>query len=214
MLPVEDGYYVSFEWIGERNYLGERTSSKNNRTRGANFTSADAVVKFDRLDGKKQIVLIEWKYTESYSPIPLAIAKTGTSRVDIYRHLLEAEDCPINKDLIPNLEDLFFEPFYQLMRQQFLANEMEKAEEMEADIVSLMHISPAHNNDFKRITSKRFFGLGSSAIGVWENLIINKDRFLGISTEKLFGGAAREVIRGMDKWLDYIQARYPWVKEP
>jgi hypothetical protein len=46
MLPVEDGRYVSFEWIGARNYLKERISHSGQRTRGANFTSADAIVMF------------------------------------------------------------------------------------------------------------------------------------------------------------------------
>ena len=58
-VPIEGGKYVAFEWIGERNYLGEKMRS-DTRTRGANFTSADAVVMFERTDGKKQVVLIEW----------------------------------------------------------------------------------------------------------------------------------------------------------
>ncbi len=66
MLPVEDGKFVSFEWIGAKNYLGEKISRNGERTRGANFTSADAIVIFERTDNKRQIVLIEWKYTESY----------------------------------------------------------------------------------------------------------------------------------------------------
>jgi hypothetical protein len=66
MLPVENERYVSFEWIGEKNYLGEKISRNGQRTRGANFTSADAIVMLKRQDKKRQIVLIEWKYTESY----------------------------------------------------------------------------------------------------------------------------------------------------
>jgi hypothetical protein len=40
-----------------------------------------------------------------------------------------------------------------IMRQQLLAHEMEKAHELGADIVSLLHFSPAHNKDFMRVTS-------------------------------------------------------------
>jgi len=50
MLPVENGRYVSFEWIGAENYLGERASKNGNRTRGTNFTSADAIVMFEDQD--------------------------------------------------------------------------------------------------------------------------------------------------------------------
>lgn len=30
MLPIEDGKYVSFEWIGEKNYLGEKIPQNGN----------------------------------------------------------------------------------------------------------------------------------------------------------------------------------------
>lgn len=126
MLPVENGYFVSFEWIGAKNYLGEKISRNGKRTRGANFTSADAIVAFRRRDGSRHVVLIEWKYTESYSSHSLKYAKSGTDRTEIYRHLFEQEDCPIDKNLLPSFDALFYEPFYQLMRQQFLAHEMDR----------------------------------------------------------------------------------------
>ena len=108
---------------------------------------------FKNIDGQKHIVLIEWKYTESDYPTRLKYAASGTDRTKIYEHLYIAEDCPISKDLLPNFDCLFFEPFYQFMRQQFLAHEMEKAHELGAEKVSLLHISPAHNKDFMRVTS-------------------------------------------------------------
>ena len=52
MLPIEDGLFVSFEWIGKENYLNEGNALNGKRTRGANFTSADAAVMFERTDGK------------------------------------------------------------------------------------------------------------------------------------------------------------------
>jgi hypothetical protein len=79
MLPIEDGQYVVFEWIGRHNYLHEMKSPNRIRTRGANFTSADAAVMFQHTDGRKQIVLIEWKYTEAYSSISL-------KRQEAHRH--------------------------------------------------------------------------------------------------------------------------------
>ena len=45
MLPIEDGLYMAFEWIGKDNYLHE-VSRNGLRSRGANFTSADAAVRF------------------------------------------------------------------------------------------------------------------------------------------------------------------------
>ena len=58
ILPMEqDDQYLSIEWIGLENYLGEKMPRHGKRTRGANFTSADAAVMFERTDGQRQIVL-------------------------------------------------------------------------------------------------------------------------------------------------------------
>lgn len=212
MLPIENGQYVAFEWIGEKNYLHEKISRNSKRTRGANFTSADAAVMFERTDGTQQIVLIEWKYTEAYnSKQSLAIAKSGTDRREIYRWLYNRSDCPINKAILPSFDALFFEPFYQLMRQQFLAHEMEKAQELGAHRVSVLHIEPAQNTDFQRITSPQLECLGDTVVGVWQRLVTAPDRFTSIATETLFGPMVAKPMPEMRAWADYIGARYPWV---
>jgi hypothetical protein len=213
MLPVEDGKFVSHEWIGAENYLGEKIPKNHKRTRGANFTSTDAIVKFQHSDGKIHVVLIEWKYTESYYHTWLGIARSGTSRVEIYRHLYDREDCILNKDRIPDFSDLFYEPFYQFMRQQLLAHEMEKAGEMGADIVSLLHIAPAHNRDFRRVTSPALKKIDGTATGVWKKLVKKEGRFKSVSTESLFDNPTAEKLPEMENWLEYIQERYSWVKE-
>ncbi len=214
MLPIEDGGYVAFEWIGEENYLGERVPVSGRRTRGANCTSADCAVMFERADGKRQIVLIEWKYTESYSGTSLAVSDSGTDRTAIYRHLLDRLDCPLCKELLPGFDSLFFEPFYQFMRQQFLAHEMERAAEMEADVVSLLHIAPRHNVDFQKVTSPQLAHLGSTSTSVWGKLVDAEGRFLSVTTEELFGSFLAQRLPEMQDYAAYISARYPWVSQP
>jgi hypothetical protein len=211
MLPVESGKYVSFEWIGANNYLGERISKNGARTRGANFTSADAIVRFKRKDKKIQAVLIEWKYTESYGGNFIKIASSGTDRSEIYKPLFEIPDCPINKQLLPGFDALFYEPFYQFMRQQLLAHEMEKAHELETDVVSVLHIAPAHNVDFRKITSPDLQHLGESATGVWKKLVKEEGRFFSVSTENLFGNLFESQTPEIDSWKEYISSRYRWI---
>ena len=184
MLPTEDGQYVAFEWIGQENYLNEKISRNGKRTRGANFTSADAAVMFRRTDGTRQFVLIEWKYTEWYGGTSLKVAKSGTDRSDIYRPLFRRDDCPIDRNLLPGFDALFYEPFYQFMRQQFLAHEMERARELGASIVSVLHIAPADNTDFRKVTSPRLQALGTTAVDVWKRLVRQSDRFISVSTEQ------------------------------
>ncbi len=210
---MEQGQFVSFEWIGQDNYLGEKMPRHGKRTRGANFTSADAAVMFERKNGLKQIVLIEWKYTESYSSTSLKVAKSGTDRTAIYAHLYNRDDFPLNKQLLPSFESLFYEPFYQLMRQQLLAHEMERVQELGAEIVSLLHIAPAHNTDFQRVTSPALRTLGDSVIEVWKKLQRNPDRFTSISTEDMFNRFAAEMSLDMAAWWEYITTRYSWLQE-
>ena len=213
MLKIENGQFVACEWIGEHNYLGEKLPKHGKRPRGALFTSADAAVMFERQDGRRQFVLIEWKYTEAYYPTDLAIAASGTDRREIYRRLYESSDCPLDRARLSDYasyDALFFEPFYQLMRQQFLAHEMERAKELGADIVSVLHIAPHHNRDFRRVTSAKLKPLGDSAVDVWKALT-PPDRFASVSTEDLFGRLLHAPLPEMQAWQAYIAARYPWV---
>ncbi len=213
MLPIEDHRYVAFEWIGEIDYLGELKTGRVNRTRGANCTSADAAVKFRRDDGQIQMVLIEWKYTESYSSTSLKIAPSGTDRTRIYQCLYNSADCILNRELIPSFGSLFSEPFYQLMRQQFLAQAMEKAQEEGANWVSVLHISPSHNDDFKKVTSADLNRLGNSPTQVWQKLVKKQDRFSSIHTEDLFGKFNTDQFPELRDWWNYISHRYHWVVE-
>ena len=98
------------------------------------------------------------------------------------------------------------------MRQQYLANEMEKAKELGADIVSLLHISPAHNYDFKRITSPELTSQGQSATEVWGKIVKKPERFISVSTEKLFGRFDVSGFPELKNWQKYIFERYTWLE--
>jgi hypothetical protein len=211
MLPIENGQYVAFEWIGLEDHLCEMLYRRGKRARGALSTSADATVMFEQQDGKRQIVLIEWKYTESYSSSLKIMSKSGTDRRTIYKHLYEDADCPLNKNLLPAYDALFHDPFDQLMRQQFLAHEIERKQELGADIVTVLHIAPAQNTDFYRITSPKLVLLGeTTAMATWKKLVL-PDKFVSISTEQLFGNLSAQQMPRLVTWLEYITARYAWV---
>jgi hypothetical protein len=206
----EDGY-ITFEWVGLENYLGEKIRGNRKRTRGANFTSADAAVRFERQDGSIQIVLIEWKYTEAYFSTPLMKAKSGTDRTKIYEHLYLKDDCPLDKTLIDDFSSLFYEPFYQLMRQQLLAHEMELARELGASKVSVLHLAPGINKDFKRVTSPGLKQIGDSAVDVWKKIVIDDGLFISQNIEDLFGALPLERYPSLQPWWNYITERYAWV---
>jgi hypothetical protein len=210
MLPVEDGCFVTFGWMGGRNYLGEKIRPDSSRIRGAPFTCADAVVAFEHDDGRRQSVLIGWKYTEAYHGIHLKTRPMGTDRTKIYQPLFNQADGPLDKTLIPSFAALYFEPFYQFMRLQFLAHGMERARELDADIVSLLNIAPARNQDFRKVTSPELKPLGESATGVWERLTRESHRFQSIGTEALFAPLLANPPDELKTWADYMMQRYRW----
>lgn len=212
ILPMEkDGLFLALEWIGKENYLGERGGKRGRRTRGAHYTSADAAVMFQCKDKKKQIVLIEWKYTESYSPTSLMISRSGIDRTKIYEHLFQREDFPLKKELLPSFDSLFYEPFYQFMRQQALAHEMERFRELDAEVVSLLHIAPAMNKEFQRVTSPPLAELGETVIQIWKDLQRIPNRFHSISTEEMFSRLPIQDYPALDSWWEYITSWYSWI---
>jgi hypothetical protein len=120
----------------------------------------------------------------------------------------------LRKELLPGFDSLFYEPFYQLMRQQCLGHEMERAHELGADVVSLLHIAPAHNRAFRAITSPTLRHLGDSVTGVWAALVREPDRFASVSTEALFGPILHNgQFPELRVWQEYITARYAWTTE-
>lgn len=214
---VAAGGYVAFEWIGTRNYLregpGGRPAEDNGRSRGQNATSADFAIRFEDLDGQVQLLLGEWKYTESYSVGAdkrlgrLGKSETRTDRLVTYLPFLEAEDCPIQLPEGVGPEVLLFDPFDQLMRLQLLAKAME-GEEVGASKVTVVHVAPEENIDLlERITSPELARLfpDASVHSIWSKLVPS-GRFRPLSTRALLEAlipAAPD-----PAWGRYVRMRY------
>ncbi|TGT72989.1 hypothetical protein EN802_14050 [bacterium M00.F.Ca.ET.159.01.1.1] len=222
MLEVELGpegrpWFMGFEWIGRKDYLNE-AGRAGTIQRGANCTSADAFTRF-KTAGRIEGLLVEWKYTESYG----APLRDGSRILDgqsepsgghvtrraRYNDLMFAPNGPLKADLGLSLDDFFYEPFYQLLRQQMLAYQMEK--NGEADVVRVLHISPSGNRKLHAITSPKFAGLGATdAFEFFRSLLDRSDRFVSRTTEALFGNLLADAPAG-DPWAAYITQRYAFV---
>lgn len=191
--------YVSFEWIGAQNYLNE--TFVGTRQRGRYVTSADFAFRFRRVDGQIQLVLGEWKYIEH----PGSEDKYQKNRSATYAPELAAADCPIE---VPHHEhrQLFHEPFYQMMRLQLLGRAMErKGSEMDATIVSVMHVSPHANRDFHEAVTPGLQPYGSTVYYVWSALVRDL-RFISYPLEELL----QLVISNPpdSNWAAYMESRY------
>ncbi len=203
--------FVAFEWVGLRNYLKERTRGQvapdDGRSRGQGFTSADFAFRFLRDDGRTQIVLGEWKYTEEYvskGNMQFSNSKSKTDRLGIYAEYLRAADSPIRLGSV-GAEALFFDPFDQLMRLQLLAHQMELAHELNADIVSVLHIAPRANRELAKVTSPSLAAFGADPHAIWSR-VVGDDHFLGCDFEDLLPVLCRAA--PLPAWADWMTLRY------
>ncbi|WP_224407292.1 hypothetical protein [Afifella sp. IM 167] len=218
MLEVEKGaqdapWFVGFEWTGRQDHLGEWRNGSV--TRGANATSADAIVRFQNEAGATEALLIEWKYTERYGTRPLD-ERGNPTRLARYSKKAFAPDGPIKNDLGLSVKDFFYEPFYQLLRQQMLAWRMERATEGGATRVRVLHIAPSANTDLHRVTAPALQSFGADALAVFRQLLVRPDDFLQRTTEELFGTLTPDIASDAETkdWASYLQRRYTFLNEP
>ena len=133
---------MEFEFIGEKPYLGEKSF-----TRGSNCTSIDAVMYGQDNNKKKILFLIEWKYTEEYS----IENKYILERSSIYDKLILSNNSPF-KEIDPKV--LYYEPFYQMMRQTLLGCKLKENKDHKCDDYIHVHVIPDENIELRnKITS-------------------------------------------------------------
>jgi len=189
--------HVVFEWIGLKDYLGERHGGTG--TRGANNTSADAAIRYRTTSGRTEIALIEWKYTEQYLGHELSGgAASNEVRKHRYRDLWEDPRSPVRTDVVP-YGDLFVEPLYQLLRLQLLAWQMELARELDAERVRLVYVAPSANAELWRSLNRAShrqirpeLGLRGShtVLELWRAMLRRPDRFAYVDSATLVDPSA------------------------
>lgn len=111
--------FISFEFAFKNNEWLQETDE--GAKRGTLCTSIDAMVMAE-LAGKKWLIPIEWKYTETYQGKDL----TADKRLERYSHLIESSPhLKMPQDGIPH-SVYFIEPSYELMRQTLLCEQLVK----------------------------------------------------------------------------------------
>ncbi|MDP2400360.1 MAG: hypothetical protein Q8M66_00125, partial [Actinomycetota bacterium] len=211
-VPVQENEtgLVEFEWVGDPSV--ELIGEGRRRTRGANATSTDAAACFVDELGNRHLVLIEWKYTESY-PVSERVlnkfeGKSGLTRRGRYELLFLDPHGSVNSELV-TLQDLGYEPFYQFLRQQLLADALAP----KFASVRVLHLAPRANADFQKVTSAalRDRGLGETATGVWGKLVRDSRAFRSLAVEDAFAPVLEDPEDELRDWADYIRERYSFV---
>ena len=179
VLEVEPGRALTFEYIGPEDWFNESPGVE--RTRGAHCTSVDAAFLHRAHDGVVELVLVEWKYTESYRVRTPDPAKDAVRRA---RYAAAVEDPlgPVRDDVLP-FDLLLDEPFYQLVRQQLLAHALEQHGVLGASRVRVLHISPKGNDAYQQSLARpEHRALGRTVSEVWQRLLRVPDRFLSVDS--------------------------------
>ena len=199
--PDIDSGYMVFEIVGKENYLNEVQ-----HTRGANATSVDAFMVGKKSNGKNILILIEWKYTEYYSSSDF---KYKPAHDKIYKPLLDRFDSPVlvRMDVKKPFEFLYYEPYFQLMRQTLLGWQMAKAGEYNCDEYIHLHVVPKQNKELRlRNTSPDLREKGNDLRIVWKSILQEPFRYIMIDHEELMEPLKTE--KDSYPFLNYLRKRY------
>lgn len=198
---------VDFEWVGLDSCLEGGPG-----TRGANTTSVDALMVGVTGAGVRRALLFEWKYVEKYKDAKyLGDGKSGETRRRRYSGLYSAPDSRFTGQ-VP-LEELFYEPFYQIMRLGLLADKMVREREFGVTEAKVVVVCPEGNDDYRKtITSpalKNRFPSAGSVEDVVRTALRDSTSFRLVSPEKLVAAVRKSnADEAISKWLAYQQERY------
>jgi hypothetical protein len=188
---IDDGY-IEFEKM-EGNYINPLNEGLN-RKEGSKSTSIDAMMIGKKSDGKNILVLIEWKYTEIYENqyckfVPDYKPHQG------YIEMLQNEDCPIKMQ--DDVMNLFYNPYYQLMRQTLLGWKMIKLNEYDCDEYVNLHIIPLENCKLRKNIVTPID---------WKNTLKDSRKYIVLSPEELLYPLRKE--QSLKEYFKYLYNRY------
>jgi hypothetical protein len=199
-------FYFVFETWGTKEYNNPLNEKSSERKRGEKSTSVDAVMIGKKGNGKNILVIIEWKFTEDYTK-SYGVEKCKYIEGyhnDIYDLLLNKENCPIYR--IDNFKDLYYDPFYQLMRQTLWGWKMIEANECGCDEYIHLHIIPKENLKIQEITSPNLKLKGTNMSNVWKNSLKEPLRYKLLTPEILLSPLRNN--QGHRDFFDYLSRRY------
>jgi hypothetical protein len=194
-----DGGFAAFEWIGEKADIGETGA----RTRGANRTNLDAVLIARQPSGKRVGLVIEWKYTETYTSASHAVSRGRTNRVDRYSKRLLDSAGPIDSRKLVDLRDLFHDPFLQLTRQALLAWRLAEDDSLFDDWVHLHVIPPANRQLIGTVTAPKL--TGATMPDAFAGVLRKQSQYRHVSPTQLLSLVPAHA---GDGWRTWLAARY------
>jgi hypothetical protein len=200
---------VELEWVG----LTKSLEATDPRIRGANTTSADALLVADLPSGGRRAYLIEWKFVEEYkADEDLGEGSGGATRRARYRQMFSASGSPFTSDL--SIDDWLYEPFYQIMRLLLLGQKMADEKELGVTEAVVAVVCPEENTAYRdRITSpghRERYPHASGIVEVVRSSLRQPSAFLIVSQLELLRSVAATGDLKLGPWLAYHRDRYGW----
>lgn len=206
---------VEFEWIGLPGSL-ERAG-----TRGANVTSIDAFLVAETEAGRRRAYLLEWKYVEQYlstRPDFKGRGASGDTRRMRYGDRYRAPFSSFNLEVVPELDDFLYEPFYQLMRKRLLADRMVKERELDVDEAKVVAVVPELNLAYRSVAdggkttspplAARFPQLQTVSDVMYAALKDPDAQFAMVAPATLLAAVLRDFPDETMTWANYWRERY------
>ena len=198
---------VEIEWVGLDPPLEEDTAP----TRGARATSVNAFM-IGATGAGRRAYMLEWKYSEEYPKgEDKGRTESGKKRRRRYAHLYCHEASSFNGS-VP-MDELLYEPFYQIMRLRLLADRMVAEKELCVSDARVVVVVPKDNTPYReKITSPALvqrFPDFTTVEEVVRATLKDPDRaFTTISPETLLDAVEWECGDASPEWVAYQRERH------
>ena len=186
LIDNDEHSYISFEFaLDNDKLLGENDKGWK---RGTLCTSIDVMI-MARKGNKKWLIPIEWKYTETYSETD----KTNEKRIERYAHLIKSSGQLQVPDNGIAHSIYFIEPYYELMRQTLLCEQLIRSGY--ADDFFHINIIPSEHTELRKAVATGFIPMLNDETKF--KIIDPKDFLVPIKENNLY-----------PELIDYLEKRY------
>lgn len=230
LADVEEVTDLDFEYIGPddtQEPSGYRNYFKEEGSRGQNRTSADVAVIWRDSKGSKNLLLLEFKFTEgdfgACSRYPNMDSKRCYSSREIIRsphtqcyraqvgrlywHFILADDSPFRQELLTSeVYCPFRYDFYQLMRNQLLAHCIQRDPE---EHYKKVEFGVMYHTDNERLTNmSRPFNKEKDPLKAWHKLLISPDSFHVFTIQGFLESVGSNLPSDLVDWRKYLEEKY------
>ena len=185
--PIDEDGYIAFEFV----YKNVSLLHENYESRGTKCTSIDALACAQLEDNSKVLIPIEWKYTETYDG-----KEAMPSSWKRYPDLIRLEDCNLR-----GVYDIYrADPFYELMRQTLLVEQIKRHKDcgIEADDYFHIMVIPSEHTELMSAIENNYIPT-----------LKDSSKFRIIDPQELLRPIAED--KNYEDLINYLQTRY-WGK--